>query len=110
MVKEVACKKPIENELTKKEPWIATIDVWDYLVESGYRPGDFFGGEVKMNYHGFKKLVSENGGCASVKETRNYRISAMWIGAVEISFTEIKIDKDAWFLEHQWLPLAQFGE
>ena len=63
-----------------------------------------------MNYHGFKKLVSENGGCASVKETRNYRISAMWIGPVEISFTEIKIDKDAWFLEHQWLPLAQFGE
>tara|TARA_R110000751_G_scaffold43827_1_gene100783 strand:- start:143 stop:478 length:336 start_codon:yes stop_codon:yes gene_type:complete len=109
MVKEIACEKPIENELTKKELWIETIDVWDYLVESGYRPSDFFGGEVKMNYHGFKKLVEENGKSASIKETRHYRISALWIGHVEISFTEVKTDKDAWFLENKWLPLPQFG-
>ena len=84
-VKGITCDKPIEN-VSKKELWSETIEVWDYLVESGYSPSDFSGGEIKMNYQGFKKLVDENGKCARTKETRHYRISAVWIGNVEVNF------------------------
>ena len=52
-----------------------------------------------MNYQGFKKLIEQNKKCASIKETRYYRISAVWIGNVKINFTEVKIDKDDWLLE-----------
>ena len=103
-VEGITCDKPIKA-VPKKELWAETIDVWDHLVESGYGPSDFFGGEVKMNYQGFKRLVEENGKCARVKETRHYRISAVWIGNVEVSFTEVKIDKDDWYLENNWSPL-----
>ena len=96
--------KPIEN-ISKKDLWSETIEVWDYLVESGYSPSDFSGGQIKMNYQGFKKLIEENGKCASIKETRYYRISAVWIGNVEINFTEVKTDKDDWLLENNWSPL-----
>jgi hypothetical protein len=104
MSKEICYHKPVEP-LDKKDLWIETIKVWDYLVESGYGPSDFSGGEIKMNYQGFKKLVYENGKCARTKETRHYRISAVWIGNVEVSFTEVKIGKDDWLLEHNWSPL-----
>jgi hypothetical protein len=103
-VEGITCDKPVET-VPKKELWSETIEVWDYLVESGYSPSDFSGGEIKMNYQGFKKLVEENGKCARTKETRHYRISAVWIGNVEVSFTEVKIDKDDWLLEHKWSPL-----
>lgn len=101
---QVSCEKPISS-VSKKDLWRETIDAWDYLVESGYGPSDFFGGEIKMNYQGFKKLVDENGRCARVKETRHYRISALWIGNVEVSLTEVKIGKDDWLLENNWSPL-----
>ena len=101
---QVFCEKPISS-VPKKDLWRETIDVWDYLVECGYGPSDFFGGEIKMNYQGFKKLVDENGRCARVKETRHYRISALWVGNVEVSLTEVKIGKDDWLLENNWSPL-----
>ena len=103
-VEGITYDKPIEN-VSKKDLWSETIEVWDYLVESGYSPSDFNGGQIKMNYQGFKKLIEENGKCASIKETRYYRISAVWIGNVEINFTEVKTDKDDWLLEHNWSPL-----
>ena len=101
---KITCEKPI-NIVTKTDLWKETIEVWDYLVESNYGPSDFFGGEIKMNREGFKRLVKENGMCARTKETRHYRISALWMGNVEISFTEVKIDKDNWLLEDNWSPL-----
>jgi len=101
---QVSCEKPISS-VSKKDLWRETIDVWDYLVECGYGPSDFFGGEIKMRYQGFKKLVDENGKCARVKETRHYRISALWIGNLEVSLTEVKIGKDDWLLENNWSPL-----
>jgi hypothetical protein len=100
----ITCDRPI-GSVPKKELWTETIEVWDYLVESNYGPSDFFCGEIKMNYQGFKRLVEENGKCARTKETRHYRISAVWIGNVEVSFTEVKIDKDDWLLEQKWSPL-----
>ena len=103
-VKGITCDKPIEN-VSKKDLWSETIEVWDYLVESNYGPTDFFYGEVKMNYQGFKKLIADNNNHARTKETRHYRISAVWIGNVEISFTEVKIGKDDWLLEDNWSPL-----
>ncbi len=103
-VKGVTYDKPIEK-VSKKDLWSETIDVWDYLVESGYGPSDFNCGQIKMNYQGFKKLIEQNGKCASIKETRYYRISAVWIGNVEINFTEVKVDKDDWLLENNWSPL-----
>ena len=103
-VKGVTNDKPIEN-VSKKDLMRETIEVWDYLVESGYGPSDFNCGQIKMNYQGFKKLIEQNKKCASIKETRYYRISAVWIGNVEINFTEVKTDKDDWLLEHNWSPL-----
>ena len=103
-VKGITYNKPIEN-VSKKELWSETIEVWDYLVESGYSPSDFNGGQIKMNYQGFKKLIEQKKKCASIKETRYYRISAVWIGNVEINFTEVKVDKDDWILENDWKPL-----
>jgi len=103
-VNGVTYHKPIEN-VSKKDLWTETIETWDYLVENNYSPTDFSGGEIKMNYQGFKKLIDENGKCARIKETRYYRISAVWIGNVEINFTEVKTDKDDWLLEHNWSPL-----
>ena len=103
-VKGVTNDKPIEN-VSKKDLMSETIEVWDYLVESGYGPSDFNCGQIKMNYQGFKKLIEQNKKCASIKETRYYRISAVWIGNVEINFTEVKTDKDDWLLEHNWSPL-----
>jgi len=29
----------------------------------------------------------------------------VWVGNVEVSFTEVKIDKDDWHLENNWSPL-----
>lgn len=103
-VEGITCDKPVET-VPKKELWSETIEVWDYLVESGYSPSDFSGGEIKMSYQGFKKLIEKNGKCASIKETRYYRINAVWMGNVEVNFTEVKIDKDDWLLEHKWSPL-----
>ena len=103
-VEGITYEKPI-NSVSKKELWNETIEVWDYLVESGYSPSDFSYGEVKMGYQGFKKLVQDNGKCARIKETRYYRISALWVGNVEVNFTEVKTDKDDWLLEHNWSPL-----
>ena len=103
-VEGITCDKPTET-VSKKDLWRETIEGWDYLVESGYGPSDFFGGEVKMNYQGFKKLVEESGRCARTKETSHYRISAVWMGNIEISFTEVRVDKDDWLLENNWSPL-----
>ena len=100
-VEGVTCEKPL-NSVTKTDLWRETIEVWDYLVESNYGPSDFFGGEIKMNREGFKRLVKENGMCARTKETRHYRISALWMGNVEISFTEVKTDDHNWLLEENW--------
>ena len=104
MIEKISHSKPL-GSLSKKDLWNETIEAWDYLVESGYGPSDFSGGEIKMNYQGFKKLVDENGKCARTKETRHYRISAVWIGNVEVSLTEVKLDKDNWLLENNWSPL-----
>ena len=103
-VNGITCDKPIQS-VSKKDLMSETIEVWDYLVESGYDPSDFNCGQIKMNYQGFKKLIEQNKKCASIKETRYYRISAVWIGNVEINFTEVKIDKDDWLLENNWSPL-----
>ena len=59
-IEEISCEKPVYS-INKKELWKETIEVWDYLVESGYGPSDFFGGEIKMNYQGFKKLSTRMG-------------------------------------------------
>ena len=39
-VEGITCDKPVET-VPKKELWSETIEVWDYLVESGYSPSDF---------------------------------------------------------------------
>ena len=105
MNEKITYEKPLINPLSKKQFWQETIRVWDYLVESGYNPSYFSLGEITMNYQGFKKLIKDEGKNASIKETRYYRISAVWIGPVGICFTEIKRDKDDWLLEHNWEPL-----
>ena len=63
-VEGITYDKPIES-VSKIDLMSETIDVWDYLVESGYSPSDFNGGQIKMNYQGFKKLIEQNGKCAA---------------------------------------------
>jgi len=54
----------------------------------------------------FARLVSETEGLASVKETNIYRTNAVWIGNIEINFTEFKKDTHGgWSLEEGWKPL-----
>jgi len=102
---DLTCDKPLKT-ISKEDLWRETVEVWDYLVGSNYGPTDFFYGEIKMNYQGFKRLIEENGKCARTKETRHYRISAVWIGNVEINFTEVKTGSDGWLLEDNWSPLG----
>jgi len=94
------------RHVSKRELWQQTIDVWDYLVENGYRPADFSCGMITVYVGGFARLVSETEGLASVKETNIYRTNAVWIGNIEINFTEFKKDTHGgWSLEEGWKPL-----
>lgn len=102
---EILSEKCTDNKVEKRELWEETIKVWDYLSDNGYMPSDFSQGEVKMNYQGFLKLAEEAGSCVSVKETRFYRLNALYIGNVELSYTEVKTDKDNWILDCKWEPL-----
>jgi hypothetical protein len=104
-VSKVCCEKPL-SEPSKKELWNETIEVWDYLVETGHSPADFSLGIITMRRQGFKKLVKENTNSALTKETRHYKVSALYLGNVEISFTEVKSDdQNKWLLEENWKPL-----
>jgi hypothetical protein len=81
-----------------------TIEVWDWLVENDLHPADFSHGVVTMRSYGFKKLAARVNNVVSVMETRNYRISAVWIEGVEVSFTELK-EKDRWNIRENWESL-----
>ena len=83
-----------------------TIEVWDYLVENNYHPADFSNGIVTMRRQGFMKLAKEVNNVVSVQETRLYRISALWIEGVEISFTEMK-EPGRWHPTDNWEPLPE---
>lgn len=104
-VSKVCCEKPL-SEPSKKDLWNETIEVWDYLVEADYFPADFSLGVITMRRRGFKKLINENNGCALTKETRHYKVSAVYLGNIEISFTEVKSDdQTGWIIENNWEPL-----
>jgi len=104
-VNKICCEKPI-SEPSKKDLWNETIEVWDYLVETGYFPADFSLGIITMRRQGFKKLINENNSCALTKETRHYKVSAVYLGNIEISFTEVKSDDQIeWLIENNWEPL-----
>ena len=76
------------------------------MVENGYHPSDFSCGVVTVYVEGFARLVSETDGLASVTENNIYRTSAVWIGNIEINFTEFKKDRHGgWSLEEGWKPL-----
>ena len=94
------------KNISKRELWEETIKVWDYLVENGYHPADFSCGVVTIYVEGFARLASETDGLASVTENNIYRTSAVWIGNIEINFTEFKKDRHGgWSLEEGWEPL-----
>lgn len=94
------------KHISKRELWQQTINVWDKLIENGYRPADFSCGMITIYVEGFARLVSEAEGLASVKETNIYRTNAVWIGNIEINFTEFKKDRHGgWSLEERWKPL-----
>ncbi len=96
--------QPHERNLTKKELWERTIEVWDYLVENNYRPADFSAGIVTMRYEGFRKLIKVFNNCVSVQETPVYRNSAVWINDIEVSYMELK-GKGSWKTIDKWEPL-----
>lgn len=81
-----------------------TIEVWDWLVENDFHPADFSNGVVTMRSYGFKKLAKKVNNMVSVMETRNYRISAVWIEGIEVSFTELK-EKARWNIRENWESL-----
>lgn len=81
-----------------------TIQVWDWLVENNYRPADFSNGVVTMRRQGFMKLAKEVNNVVSVLENKLYRISAVWIDGVEVSFTEMK-SKSRWTPIDDWEPI-----
>jgi len=83
-----------------------TVAVWDYLVENKYYPADFSGGVITMRRQGFMKLAKEVNNVVSVMETRLYRVSAVWIDGVEISFTEMK-EVGRWSPTDNWEPLSE---
>ena len=92
------------SQLSKKELWEKTIEVWDYLVENNYRPADFSAGIVTMRYEGFRKLIKVFNNCVSVQETPVYRNSAVWINDIEVSYMELR-DKRSWMPIDNWEPL-----
>ena len=81
-----------------------TIQVWDWLVENNYRPADFSNGVVTMRRQGFMKLAKEVNNVVSILENKLYRISAVWIDGVEVSFTEMK-SKSRWTAIDDWEPI-----
>lgn len=83
-----------------------TIKVWDWLVDNNYHPADFSNGIVTMRRQGFMKLAKEVNNVVSVQETRLYRISALWIEGVEVSFTEMK-EPGRWHPTDNWEPLPE---
>ena len=92
--------------ISKRQLWEETIKVWDYLVEGNYRPSDFTCGMITTHVGGFARLVSETGGLASVKETNIYRSNSLWIGNIEVNFTEFKSNTtEGWTLTELWKPL-----
>ena len=94
------------KNLSKRELWEETIEVWDYLVESGYHPADFSCGSVTVYVEGFAKLVAQTHGFASVKETNVYKSNSVWIGNIEINFVEFKSEQSGgWTLVEKCEPL-----
>ena len=94
------------KNLSKRELWEETIQVWDYLVEAGYHPADFSCGLISIYVEGFARLVAQIDGLASVKETNVYKSSSVWIGNVEINFVEFKSEQSGgWTLIENWKPL-----
>ncbi len=99
--------KPLCEPKNKSDLWKETIEVWDWLVDNGYSPHDFGHCEVAMSYQGFQKAITNTNNCVCVKETKHYRLSAVWIGNIELTFTEPKSNscKDNWAMECDWEPL-----
>ncbi len=94
------------KHMSKRELWQQTINTWDQLIENGYHPADFSCGLVTVYVQDFARVVSKTGGLASIKENNIYRTSAVWIGNIEINFTEFKKDRHGgWSLEEGWKPL-----
>ena len=92
--------------LSKRELWEETIKVWDYLVEGNYHPADFSCGSVTIYTEGFARLVNKTDGLASVKETKVYRSSSVWIGNIEVNLAEFKTEQSGgWTLVEEWEPL-----
>ena len=94
------------KHMPKRELWQQTINTWDQLIENGHHPADFSCGLVTVYVEDFARLVSKTGGLASITENNIYRTSAVWIGNIEINFTEFKKDRHGgWSLEEGWKPL-----
>jgi hypothetical protein len=81
-----------------------TIEVWDWLVENNYNPADFSNGVVTIRRQGFMKLAKEVNNVVSIMENRLWRISAVWIDGIEISFTEMK-EPGKWHPIDNWEPI-----
>lgn len=81
-----------------------TIEVWDWLVENNYNPADFSNGVVTIRRQGFMKLAKEVNNVVSIMENRLWRISAVWIDGIEISFTEMK-EPGKWHPTDNWEPI-----
>ncbi len=94
------------RHISKRELWQQTIDAWDYLIENGYHPADFSCGVITVYVEDFARLANETNRIASTTENNIYRTSAVWIGNIEINFTEFKKDRHGgWSLEEGWQPL-----
>lgn len=93
------------TSITRDVLYRKTIEVWDILCEAGHRPANISCGVVTMHRREFFKLIQEYGGRASIQEKRGARVSAVWIGPVEICFTEIFNESNEWVLDENWEPL-----
>lgn len=82
-----------------------TLEVFDQLKEAGYRPAGMAQFIITMDRGPFSKLVRDHGNKCLVTETKTHRISAVYIGLVEISYTECKTDSN-WDLQEDWKPLC----
>lgn len=82
-----------------------TLEVFDQLKEAGYRPASMAQLIITMDKVPFFNLIKDHGNKCLVTDTKTHRISAVYIGLVEISFTEFKTQSD-WILEENWKPLC----
>lgn len=94
------------SQLKTVQKYQKPLEVFEALKIRGYNPADIGPNMVTMRESGFKKLLADYGGKCLVYETKSSRISAVYIGFVEISFVEFKGD-EGWELCENWRPLSE---